>query len=55
MLDDFSTELKRLGGAAVLTLGPMQESHAAEKDQGGLNEVENRGSTSQSRRDILTC
>lgn len=57
MLDDFSTELKRLGGGVVLTLAPAQapraHSGAAEKDKDGPNEVENPGSTSHSHRDVV--
>ena len=52
VLDDFSTELKRIGGGASLPLEPAQEyeiTHFAvpEKQQGALAEVENAGSSVQ--------
>jgi hypothetical protein len=58
MLDDFNTELKRIGGGAALTLVPAQESPrvhsvAREKGQDNTNEVENSGSTSHRHRDVV--
>ena len=52
MLDDFSTELKRIGGSAALTLAPAPEysiahPNDAEKNLKGLAEVENTESSDQ--------